>query len=199
MRATKRKPLQEQRGVERGQWVFETVGQQFRIIIFFGAAKMRLTLLIVVALAMPVAFAEDTLQRCLNTAMTQDAMTRCAEHDLNNADAELNRLYRELQLRYKDDPAFIKQLRAAQSAWLRCRDAQLAMRFPPHPRQPYYYGSVLPMCSMLEVRQLTDDRITTLKEWLAGSSEGDVRSGSMKSSEEMKPRKGVHPQGRIRH
>lgn len=160
---------------------------------------MRLTLWIVMALAMPVAFAEDTLQSCLNTAMTQGAMTNCAERDLNKADAQLNRLYRELQLRYKDDPEFVKRLQIAQAAWLRFRDAQLAMRFPPHPSEPYYYGSVLPMCSMLEVQQLTDDRVTTLKEWLAGSSEGDVCSGAMKSAEELKPRKGARPQGSIRH
>jgi uncharacterized protein YecT (DUF1311 family) len=143
----------------------------------------------VLAFATSCAFAKDTLQGCLDTAMTQPAMNNCAHRDLARAEAELNRLYRELEVRYKDDQVFIKRLRAAQSAWLKFRDAQLEMKFPPRPGEPYYYGSIFPMCSMLYLQQLTDDRVATLKEWLAGSSDGDVCSGSTKSADELKESK----------
>jgi uncharacterized protein YecT (DUF1311 family) len=117
--------------------------------------------------------------------MTQDVMNSCARHEIETSDAELNRVYRELQIRYKDDPDFLMKLRAAQTAWIKFRDAQLEMKFPPHPKEPYYYGSVFPMCSMLYLHQLTSDRLDTLKDWLAGSSDGDVCVGSVKLSEEL--------------
>lgn len=150
---------------------------------------MRLKLLIVFAFATSVALAEDTLQTCLNTAMTQPAMNSCARHELDKADAELNRIYRQLQARYNDDAAFVTQLRASQAAWIKFRDAQMKMKFPPHPSEPYYYGSVFPMCSMLYVQRLTEDRTATLKEWLGGSAEGEVCSGSTKSLDELKGKK----------
>jgi len=152
---------------------------------------MRLKLLIVLALVTSPAFAEDTLERCWETAMTQGAMNDCAALELKKADAELNRVYREIQGRYKDDPTFLKQLRAAQLAWLKFRDAQHEMKFPPRPERNYY-GSVFPMCSMLYLRDLTNDRIATLKEWLAGSPDGDVCGGSVKPAEEL--RQGASPQ-----
>lgn len=146
---------------------------------------MRIHLLAVLALSASVASAQDRLQRCLSTSIDQGAMNNCAQRELEASDKDLNRVYRELQVRYKDDPDFLKKLRAAQSAWIKFRDAQLEMEFPPHPKEPYYYGSVLPMCSMLYLRQLTSDRLDTLKEWLAGSSDGDVCVGSVKSPEEL--------------
>jgi uncharacterized protein YecT (DUF1311 family) len=146
---------------------------------------MRIKLLLALALTTPLCDAADTLQRCLDTAMTQDAMNTCAQRDLERADKELNRIYRELQVRYKDDPAFIGRLRTAQTAWIKFRDAQLDMKFPPHPEESNYYGSVFPMCEMLYLQELESDRITMLKEWLKGSGDGDVCSGSLKSPEEL--------------
>jgi uncharacterized protein YecT (DUF1311 family) len=146
---------------------------------------MQVHLFVVLALSASVVSAQDRLQRCLNTAMGQGAMNNCAQRELEASDTELNRVYRELQVRYKDEPDFLKKLRAAQSAWIKFRDAQLEMQFPPHPKEPYYYGSVFPMCSMLYLRQLTSDRLDTLKEWLAGSSDDDVCVGSVKSPEEL--------------
>jgi uncharacterized protein YecT (DUF1311 family) len=146
---------------------------------------MRIPLLVLLALSMSSAAAQDRLQRCLNTAMGQGAMNVCAQREIEASDAELNRVYRELQVRYEDDPDFLKKLRTAQSAWIKFRDAQLEMKFPPHPKEPYYYGSVFPMCSALYLHQLTSDRLDTLKEWLAGSSDSDVCVGSVKSPEEL--------------
>jgi len=112
-------------------------------------------------------------------------MNSCARHEIETSDAELNRVYRELQVRYKDDPDFLMKLRAAQSAWIKFRNAQLEMKFPPHPKERYYYGSVFPICSMLYLHQLTNDRLDTLREWLAGGTNGDVCVGSVKLPKEL--------------
>jgi uncharacterized protein YecT (DUF1311 family) len=142
--------------------------------------------LLALALATPCCHAADALQRCLDTAMTQYAMNTCARRELDKADRELSRIYRELQIRYRDDADFIGRLKIAQQAWLKFRDAQLAMKFPPHRGEPYYYGSVLPMCDGLYLQQLTSDRIAMLKEWLTGSDDGDVCAGSLKSAGELR-------------
>lgn len=154
---------------------------------------MRLKLMIMLVFVTSAAGAADALQSCMDKAMTQPAMNSCAQRELDRTDAELNRLYRELQSRYKDDLAFTKRLQIAQSAWIKFRDAQLEMMFPPHPNEPYYYGSVYPMCSMQYAQQLTSDREVTLKQWLTGSEEGDVCTGSVKPSSELRRNKNLLP------
>lgn len=152
--------------------------------------KMRIKLFLVLALATSLCDAANSLDRCLDTAMTQDAMNMCAQSEFEKIDKELNRIYGELQIRYKDDPEFIGRLRTAQKAWVKFRDAQLDMKFPPHPEEPNYYGSVFPMCGMLYLQELTSDRVAMLKEWLKGSDDGDVCSGSLKSPGELgRPKK----------
>jgi uncharacterized protein YecT (DUF1311 family) len=146
---------------------------------------MQVKLLLVLTLATSFCHAEDTLQRCLGTAMTQDAMNMCAKSEFDKIDKDLNRIYRELQVRYKDDSAFIERLRIAQKAWVMFRNAQLNLKFPPHPEELNYYGSVFPMCQRLYLQELTSDRVATLKEWLKGDDGGDVCSGSLKSREEL--------------
>jgi uncharacterized protein YecT (DUF1311 family) len=145
---------------------------------------MRLALLIGLALTTPLSHAADSLQTCLDTAITQDAMNACARRELEKADRELDRIYRELERRYKDDPAFIGRLRTAERAWVAFRNAQFAMKFP-HGDELSYYGSVFPMCQGLYLQELTNDRVTMLKEWLKGTEGDDVCSGSLKSSEEL--------------
>lgn len=54
-------------------------------------------------------------------AMTQHAMNRCAAQEFQKADAELNKIYRELT---RDAGTAEKaKLRAAQLAWIKFRDA----------------------------------------------------------------------------
>lgn len=56
-------------------------------------------------------------------------MAACARDDFNTADAELNRVYRELLAAGAREPVFIAKLRSAQQAWIRFRDAELESRF----------------------------------------------------------------------
>lgn len=94
------------------------------------------------------------------------------------ADQELNATYQQILKEYATDTAFISHLKIAQRLWIKFRDAELLMKYPPQPAG--YYGSVQPMCEKTYLEQLTRDRIKTLKVWLDGIPEGDVCTGSVK-------------------
>src|SRR6267142_2701303 len=85
---------------------------------------------------------EKKTSKCLEPAQTQRDLNDSAGNESAKAERELNATYQGILKKYADDPAFIGRLRTAQRAWLRFRDAQLQMRFPPS-NQP---GSVAPMC-----------------------------------------------------
>jgi uncharacterized protein YecT (DUF1311 family) len=120
---------------------------------------------------------EKKTPRCLDTAQTQRDLNDSSGKESANAERELNATYQGILKKYADDPAFIGRLRTAQRAWLRFRDAQLQMRFPPS-NQP---GSVAPMCYASYKAELTQARARELKVWLDGIEEGDVCAGSIKT------------------
>ena len=97
------------------------------------------------------------------------------------ADEELNSVYRQILEDYAEDDVFIASLKEAQRCWIAFRDAQLKMKFPD--REPGYYGSVLPMCEAAYLAELTQDRIKALKVWVDGVVEGDVCAGTVKVKE----------------
>jgi uncharacterized protein YecT (DUF1311 family) len=119
---------------------------------------------------------------CFDTAKTQFALNNCAGKQSGDAELELNKTYQSILKKYADRPAFLERLRIAQRTWLRFRDAQLEMQFPPAEAS----GSVTPMCYALLKAELTDQRTTQLKAWLQGAEEGDVCYGSMKFRGELK-------------
>jgi uncharacterized protein YecT (DUF1311 family) len=143
--------------------------------------KYFLPILILLGLS-PLAAGSDKPKQgsCLEDALTQGDMNRCAHIDYQAADKELNRVYQQLIKRYSDDPVFIKKLRASQRAWIRLRDADFAMRYP-HSDDPGYYGSAFPTCSRLYLTELTLARVAFLKQWLKGGVEGDLCNGSIKN------------------
>ena len=136
-----------------------------------------------VALTMTVS-AEDS-KSCLDSAQTQSEMSQCAGADYRSSDSELNRVYKLVQESYADDPIFLTRLKEAQKAWIKFRDAELAMMYPPHDEDPDYYGSVGGMCESSYLAELTLARVATLKKWLKGIPEGDVCSGSIKLDHQM--------------
>lgn len=125
------------------------------------------------------------VNQCLQQAQTQTAMNSCQNLDFKTADAELNRVYRQLQLIYQDDPQFLAKLKQSQRTWIKQRDADLAMRFPAA-NTALEYGSVYPMCYAAVATELTTQRIGFLKQWLSGIEEGDVCSGSVKTPQQIK-------------
>lgn len=51
------------------------------------------------------------------------------------------------------------------------------MKYPDY--DGVYYGSFQPVCRAQYLKELTDDRIKTLQQWLNGVEEGDICSGSV--------------------
>jgi uncharacterized protein YecT (DUF1311 family) len=112
------------------------------------------------------------------SAQTQLQMNEQAGNSYTKAEQELNDIYQKILKEYSADTSFISRLKAAERLWIKFRDAELEMRFPPGPDK--YYGSVLPMCKMGYLEKLTRDRIKTLKVWTEGIKEGDACNGSVK-------------------
>jgi hypothetical protein len=59
------------------------------------------------------------------------------------------------------------------------------MKYPDYSDQSY--GSIQSSCDAYYMKELTDKRIETLKNWLIGSEEGDPCSGSIRMLEEIIP------------
>lgn len=116
---------------------------------------------------------------CAEHAETQLDLNKCGEQDFKTADAELNRVYREILSRYENDSVFLEKLRTSQRHWIKQRDADLALKYP-HADEPRYYGSIFPMCYAAFKADLTMRRVVFLKQWLLGVEEGDGCSGSQK-------------------
>jgi uncharacterized protein YecT (DUF1311 family) len=107
---------------------------------------------------------------------TQQKLNSEAKLEFEKVDKELNRVYSKLLADYKVDTVFIKALREAQRQWLKFRDAQVKMKFPPRNSNE----SVLPMCRNYYLSELTNNRIKELNQWVEGIDEGDVCFGSIK-------------------
>jgi len=98
------------------------------------------------------------------------------------ADAELNRVYKQVRRAYKDDSIFMKKLTLAQRAWIKFRDAHMESRYPVNPKEEERtrYGSIFGQCHCAEVAELTKARVKQLRKWPVGVEEGEGCSGSYK-------------------
>jgi uncharacterized protein YecT (DUF1311 family) len=112
-------------------------------------------------------------------AQTQFAMNEEACNRFKKADAELNRVYRQILASKATDADFLKAFRQAQRAWISFRDAHVRSIFPdPNPRA---YGSVYPMCRCTLLEGIATERTKELQHlWIDGLEEGDVCTGSCK-------------------
>ncbi len=113
---------------------------------------------------------------------TQLEMNQKADKNYKKADKELNLVYNKILKDYQTDTKFILNLKAAQKAWIKFRDAEMNALFPEEDKQ-LQYGSVFPMCWSNAITDLTKERIKKLKVWLNGIEEGDMCSGSIKIKE----------------
>jgi len=120
---------------------------------------MRLTILLLAITLTTTAFAQ-----------TQAELNQEAREGYEAADKELNNVYQKIKKKYADDPVFLTELKNAQLAWIKSRDADVKMMFPD--REVGYYGSMLPMCMSGYMAQLTRERTEKLKLWLKGSTDG---------------------------
>ena len=101
-------------------------------------------------------------------ATNQHDINECASKDFDTADKELNQTYKAILAKYKDDALFLTQLRKAQEAWIKFRDAELDAKFPlaPGKNPRVEYGSMYSMCYFSEKAQLTRQRSEQLKDLL---------------------------------
>ena len=114
-------------------------------------------------------------------SQTQGDLNAMTEADWRAADKKLNSIYQQIIAQNADDEVFLASLKEAQRCWIAFRDAQLKMKYPD--REAGYYGSVLPMCEMMYLTELTQDRIKALQVWIDGVQEGDVCAGTVKVKE----------------
>lgn len=71
---------------------------------------------------LPVVQAAD--DPCYEKAQTQDQLTACATNALQRQDQELNRLYRQMEARLKNDDKTRQLLVDSQRKWIAFRDAE---------------------------------------------------------------------------
>jgi uncharacterized protein YecT (DUF1311 family) len=110
---------------------------------------------------------------------TQLEMNEAAQAKFNQADKQLNIVYKKVLTSYSRDSNFIAQLKASQRIWIQFRDAEMKMRYPE--KDQSNYGSAFPMCWYIYMEELTVERTKKLKLWLTGAKEGEVCSGSIKT------------------
>lgn len=118
----------------------------------------------------------------ISFSQTQSEINNDAMRSYLKADSQLNRTYQKILTEYKTDTLFIRNFKVAQRLWLQLRDAEMKAKFPE--REDGYYGSVLPMCWYMHIKNLTIERTNQIKVWLDGIEEGDVCSGSVKVKSE---------------
>lgn len=150
---------------------------------------MKITGMLLSTVAMTVAasaFAQSKAPACYEKG-TQAELDQCAAGDYAQADQELNRVWKDIQTRYADQPLFLKKLKAAQLLWLQFRDAEVEAKYPLEKGDDArgQYGSSYPMCVGQFKAELTRARTRDLRAWLVGGAEGDVCMGSLKLSDDL--------------
>jgi len=123
------------------------------------------------------ASAAGSEENCHENARTQPELNECGGKDLDKADTELNKVYKQILSENSHDPKFIEKLKKSQQAWLKFRDAEMEAIFP-HRDEGNYYGTVLGMCYPLRKAFLTNQRTAQLRLWIEKTPEGDVCRGS---------------------
>lgn len=114
------------------------------------------------------------------SAQTQAEINKSAIDEYTKADKQLNTIYNQILKEYKQDTAFISNMKKSQRFWIQFRDAEMKMMYPD--REPGYYGSIQPLCWYEYKKELTEERIEKLKQWLNGREE-DSCSPTIKSKQ----------------
>lgn len=99
--------------------------------------------------------------------------------DFEKADTELNDIFQEILSAYSENDVFIESLRQSQRIWINFRDAELEMKYPGEDKR-VQYGSVYTMCAEQYLSKMTNERTSTLRQWLTGIEEGNVCGGSVR-------------------
>lgn len=149
---------------------------------------MRHIALSALMMVLPFAAVAAGPQVACNPNGNQLELNACSAGDFAKADQELNKVWKAIQTKYKDQPVFLEKLKVSQKLWLQFRDAEVEANYPvgKNENPSAQYGSVYPMCVGTVKARLTQQRTEQLKAWLDGAQEGDACSGSIKNSAELK-------------
>ena len=140
--------------------------------------------LLLVVISGPTPTPEQTLTpphgdpRCWDHAMTDLAMQHCAGENARDADEAMNVAFQQL-LKRAPDAAARKKLQTAQTAWMAYRKAELAAKYPADNASlaQQKYGTVWPMCAVLDYVEMTRARLAELNSLLT-VREGNVCAGA---------------------
>lgn len=119
--------------------------------------KLSALALALFALSCSFALAQERKQKdpCVD-AQSQAEMNICWGNEYKAADARLNQVYRQFVAKLDDEEK--AQLRNAQTAWLKYRDANCEFV-----ADQYKGGSIRPMIAAICLADVTDNRTTELK------------------------------------
>ena len=107
---------------------------------------------------------------------TQLQLNERAKKNYVRAETELEKVYQQVIYAYRKDKLFIQRLKIAQNQWVKFRDAEMNMKFPPYLDNTY--GTNFDYCWYNYKRKLTQTRTATLRQWLIPTSNPDGCSGS---------------------
>ncbi|GLS40413.1 hypothetical protein GCM10010869_60100 [Mesorhizobium tianshanense] len=117
-------------------------------------------------LAMPAfAFAQD---KCYDAAKDQPALNACADAAFKKSDKKLNELYKQIEVRLKDDADSKKLLVQAQRDWVKFRDAECSFQ-----TTGAAGGSMMPMLVAQCMDSLAQSRVKDFEGYLK-CEEGDM-------------------------
>lgn len=106
-----------------------------------------------------------------------DACTKFKE-----SDKRLNEVYKAILTIYSNDTIFIQNLKKSQRIWIQFRDAEMLVKYPDYSDQTI--DSIQPSCHSNYKRELTDQRIDRLIDWVIGIEEGYNCNGSIQFFED---------------
>jgi uncharacterized protein YecT (DUF1311 family) len=118
-------------------------------------------------LASTLCCAQDsaTYRACSQRAITQSEMNACASNEAKRADNALNKVYKQLLSKVRDNPLATAKIRGAQRAWVAYRDAYIEAMYPAKDKAAEY-GSMFPMEVALLTAKLTGQQISALRDIL---------------------------------
>jgi len=94
-------------------------------------------------------------------------MNQCAYEDFQEADKALNKVYKALIQKNKNDKIYLANLKTSQRLWIKFRDAELDLIFTCETgNKRQCFGSMYPLLYHSEKEVITRQRNRMLKEYL---------------------------------
>ncbi|MDQ7084991.1 MAG: lysozyme inhibitor LprI family protein [Sulfurovum sp.] len=98
---------------------------------------------------------------------SQMQMNFCAYEEFQKADKSLNKVYKALRHRNKNDKIYLVNLKISQRLWIKFRDAELALVFScNYEDKRQCFGSMYPLLYNSEKTSITEQRVKSLEKYL---------------------------------